>query len=304
MNFDNLYRLAAAAVDQIDNWPEVFAACCNEARGRYSSEQALRLRMRNGIDLEIMPGGLGGFYHLFREIYVQKVYEPAEFNLGSSPTIVDVGANVGFFTCKIAKQRPDARVIAIEAMPQYVALLAKNVANSQLSNVEIVHTALSDQSSCPIEHWFEPNGYLKVCRPPAGVASQVLHVKGQSLEQLFADLAVQECDLLKVDIEGHEYSSLMTASPAVLARIKHIALEWHRTHVEHKPAELVEFLGDHGFDILKRSDLGFRRSTGMLYATRVGTSLHDVPTRGTISRPPQEPVNGDSVDGTGRQVSL
>src|SRR6266852_4122288 len=72
------------------------------------------------------------------------VYEPDTLcailcRLRPSGVFVDVGANIGALALPVAACRPDARLICVEADPQIVSLLQRNVTENGRSNIEIVH---------------------------------------------------------------------------------------------------------------------------------------------------------------------
>jgi hypothetical protein len=52
-------------------------------------------------------------------------------------------------------------------------------------------------------------------------------VRVTTLQTIFDQNNVDEVDLLKIDIEGGEYKSLLTADIPTLRRIRRIALEYH-----------------------------------------------------------------------------
>jgi hypothetical protein len=62
--------------------------------------------------------------------------------LAAGAVLVDVGANVGLFSCFANTMGQPA--IAIEPQPHNVQLLCRNVHLNRLSNVEILPVALSD----------------------------------------------------------------------------------------------------------------------------------------------------------------
>ncbi len=272
--FSRVYELGKLAVEQLDNWPQALAALCDDIRGR-APENPLVLKFRTGLQLEMMPGGIGGFSILFPEIFARRVYEPPQFTFSKTPTMIDLGANVGFFSCKMAYQFPNGRIIAVEAMPEYVERLKTNIARNNLQNIQPVSYAIgSTGAPVEIEYWFTPTGYLKVSTPPPSIPSQVVQIEAISLETLFEKYNVNQCDLLKVDIEGHEYEVLCAAPDDVLRRCRQIAMEWHFVKQEDNRkgfADLQGKLKSCGFDLLPFSDLRYgekNRPTGMLYAVR------------------------------------
>ena len=59
--------------------------------------------------------------------------------------------------------------------------------------------------------------------------------------------AIECCDLLKIDAEGSEYDILLGARPETLAKVRHMAIEYHVGLNEHRPEELEAHLERLGF---------------------------------------------------------
>jgi FkbM family methyltransferase len=263
--------LAAQSIAQLANWREALAAFSDDLQGK-APEKPLVLRFLNGLELEMMPGGIGAYTILFPEIFCRRVYEPPEFSFTDAPIIVDLGANVGFFSCKMARQFPRGVIFAVDVMPQYCDLIRKNAARSKLCNINVIEAAIGDgKTDAEIPYWFTQTGYLKVTSTvPPGVRATAIKVPSTSLQRLFDEHDIVECDLLKVDIEGHEYAMFSAAMVADLRRCRQIALEWHATHAADGPRHIARTLERAGFSILPATT--FEGDTGLLYATRNNTS--------------------------------
>lgn len=116
-------------------------------------------------------------------------------------TVIDVGANVGYYALKMAElAAPHGRVIALEPVPQTFRLLARNTA--KLQNVTLLNVAASDVSgivniSIPMyKGWLHPSrAYIAESGTP------VVAVAIDGLE-------LPEVALAKIDTEGHEYEVL------------------------------------------------------------------------------------------------
>jgi FkbM family methyltransferase len=168
----------------------------------------------------------------------------------------------------MAKQFPGGRVFAIEVMPQYCELIRKNAGRNQLHNLTVVQAAIGDgKTNAEIRYWFTEAAYLKVTAlVPSHVNAETLTVPSIALQHAFDDNHIQACDLLKVDIEGHEYAMFSAAAPACLRRCRQIAMEWHLTGPEGGPRQLAEQLRSAGFQILPATTL--EGDMGFLYALR------------------------------------
>lgn len=137
-------------------------------------------------------------------------YEPLTTALAlrlteSTGLFVDAGANIGYFSLRLAAARPGLDVVAFEPHPRLHALLAENVRVNGFSRVTPEPIALSDREgvmpfylntsdmSSSLERSFDSNH--------AGVVS----VAVSSLDDYLARRGgVPDRFLLKVDVEGHE----------------------------------------------------------------------------------------------------
>jgi len=89
---------------------------------------------------------LGRYFFVFQD------YEPFEATLleraaGPGATVVDIGANVGFYTVLLASRvGPGGRVIAIEPDPTNASLLRRSAAANDLGNVTLLEAAVLDRA--------------------------------------------------------------------------------------------------------------------------------------------------------------
>ena len=122
---------------------------------------------------------------------------------------VDVGANIGLYTCQMARRLGDGgAVVAIEPVERTVALLRENIRLNQLTNVEVVQKAASRSSgTLPL---FEPptegpasSGHVRVADP--GGWRDVGSTPTIRLDELLGSRLV---DSVKIDVEGHELEVL------------------------------------------------------------------------------------------------
>ncbi len=126
--------------------------------------------------------------------------------LKQGDTVVDVGANIGTETLTAAVMvGGGGRVIAIEPHPRIFGYLLQNIASNGCTNIEPIQVAIAETEGIlsmsddllDTSNAMNPTGPLAVSAKPLDVV----------LEQ-FAPL---EVDLLKVDVEGYEYSALRSA---------------------------------------------------------------------------------------------
>src|SRR6266851_4651381 len=109
--------------------------------------------LRNTITIEDLPLAL----HLQaykrdavgRGLYRRKVHEPSltkflltRFANSEEKNFIDVGANIGYFSCLMSKLAgPAGKVLAIEPEPQNLKLLEQNIGINDLTNVMVYSCA-------------------------------------------------------------------------------------------------------------------------------------------------------------------
>jgi FkbM family methyltransferase len=254
-------KLTDQATAHLSNWKELMEGARAEKRGEPVGEEVV-LKFYDGLELACVRG-YGAFVILFPEIYVDKVYVPTkEFEIQPNWTIVDVGANLGFFTCQAARVAPTVRVVAVEPISVYVKKLRENTRRNKLDNVTVLHAATTAApTSVPITIWYEKSGEPRVTEQvPPGARTEVEHAEGITLGEVFRRGNVEHCDLLKVDIEGGEYETFAGTPKSVWDRVDRLVMETHEIPGR-EPAEIVRLLEKQGFTTHHYRDR-------MLWATR------------------------------------
>jgi FkbM family methyltransferase len=175
----------------------------------------LRTRLQNGAIVEgYNRAGYGG-----RGVYVfGDSLEPELFSLqhflGPAEVFVDVGANVGVFTMKAAKEvGSDGLVIAIEPFIETAVRLSHNVQANGYSNVRIRNFCIGRRTEHARLHLNKgkPNSFSLV--PSRDAAS--ISVLSVSLDDLCRWENLERLDYLKIDAEGAEAAVLAGGQEAI-----------------------------------------------------------------------------------------
>jgi FkbM family methyltransferase len=140
--------------------------------------------------------------------------------------IMDAGANIGTFTLYAARTAPAARIWAIEPFDTTFQRLTETVVSNRLSDrVTCLQCALGDQEGeARMPTSDQPSQFRRLV---TGVGEATIPVKVTSIEAIFRAQEIDRVDLLKLDIEGGEYPSILCSPPNVLRRIRRICMEYH-----------------------------------------------------------------------------
>lgn len=177
-------------------------------------------------------------------IFFQKIYGQTQANW---QTIVDIGANRGYFSLFAAQNLPNARIYAIEPFATTFQILSKNIhANHFESRIEPLSFAVSlenGHSPFYIGEDLLDNSLLKIVSDKP----DTVLVETRSLVSFMDSYSMTHIDMLKMNCEGSEYDILMNTPQTYLQRIHHIRLEYHTPKPELTIDVLKAYLENQGF---------------------------------------------------------
>ena len=178
-----------------------------------------------------------------RLLYCGCGYEPGltrllleTFSGAPGANFIDVGANLGYFTCLMAKlAAPGGRVVAIEPDPANRRLLEHNVIRNRLANVVVHGCAAGAREGVARMGIYKPANRGRHSLIDLESCREFREVPVRRLDDLLRDAPVSSWALMKVDVEGYE-SLVFEGAEETLARTEMLAVEysvlWKRSGVE------------------------------------------------------------------------
>ncbi len=176
--------------------------------------------------------------------------------LQSAKCFVDVGANLGWYTCLVSRNMPNGRVYGFEMDDLNFALLEKNVALNNCTNAEIHNVAVSDSSGVV--------SYRRDNRRPSATFRMELgkpekrmpefaSVHSITLDEFFEDKAVVP-DVVKIDVEGAEMCVLSGMKRILRENKPILLLEVHPLWVRQFNTSIPEVLSalmENGYQVFE-----------------------------------------------------
>lgn len=190
-----------------------------------------------GGDFQMSPSS-----DLFRRLTRHGNYEPELARLFQSyvrpdDDVIDVGANIGFFTVAAGKRLKKGRVLAIEPTKGAFTRLQRNVERNDTDDRTVLFNGMASNTSgeFPLYSVVGKEEYSSIgpLRHPsvAGEKATVGKAQSQSLDEL-AETHELSPALIKVDVEGAEALVFAGASrvlehhrPVVISEISNVLLE-------------------------------------------------------------------------------
>ncbi|MFD1552694.1 hypothetical protein DNU06_08985 [Putridiphycobacter roseus] len=151
--------------------------------------------------------------HVMKQVYLMGIYEKNTFRqlskyVKTTDTFVDVGANIGTYTLGLSSLIKKGRIISFEPNPRALVYLEENIKMNQIENITVNAVGLSNKDET-----------LTLYTPHLTGAS--IHKFKDSDQQETISLTtldsyckknnINNIDILKIDIEGHEFKCLQGA---------------------------------------------------------------------------------------------
>lgn len=230
-------------VKNIENWQEYLWH-----KFGLSRKDPLLFHCKNNVTIEVPVRLL----HTFKEIFFEECYtrDLPKAVLKGRITVVDVGANAGYFSLYILSKLPGSRVIAFEPMENNFALLRRNREMNPTEDLTVVNKAVYGAARKITLRYNAGDSFTtagSVFENKLG--KDEVEVEAITLAEVFEGYGLEKVDLLKLDCEGSEYSILYDSPKELFSRINCITLESHQGEREDENKEAVcECLGLLGYE--------------------------------------------------------
>jgi FkbM family methyltransferase len=178
-------------------------------------------------------------------------YEPEEMRVTSllvrdGDTILDIGANIGWFSLSLAREKNDLRIHAFEPVkPTYENL----VANIKLNGVKTItphNIGLSNKEEVTEFYYYEAgsgNASKRLMDPSR--ENLKIHCKLEPMDQVIQREGLNRVDFIKCDVEGAEYftfqggfDTIKVFKPIIFTEMLR---KWAKKYDYH-PNDIINFL--------------------------------------------------------------
>ena len=175
------------------------------------------------IDKRVTPVDTFNF-----DVYEKQDSEMLFKLLQDGDTIFDIGANIGWYSCHMAKKLPMAKIYSFEPIPETFEKLNKNITINDITNVVLNNIAFSSKRET-LTFYYSPlvTGASSSQNITENEHMSKLECAADTLDNYMAVNNIEKLDFIKCDVEGAEYFVFQGGS---------------KTFVEHKPIVFTEML--------------------------------------------------------------
>jgi FkbM family methyltransferase len=185
--------------------------------------------------------------NLYDAIFCDRLYE-SPTPLPAAPRIVDAGGHLGMASLYFLTRYPANRVLTIEANPSLVELLRENLAPWAGRN-QIVAAALATHAGSTTFYVDADNPFTVT----GGIENRERpDLRVQQIEVPCVDAAQllrEPIDLMKLDVEGHEYA-LLQLELFRPSHVKNLVIEFHEVDAPRERfARTLALLAQRGYRV-------------------------------------------------------
>lgn len=167
--------------------------------------------------------------------------------------IIDVGANIGFYTLMSAKRASNGKVFSIEPDQDNFSSLIRNIELNQFKNIFPSLLALGEKNSKVILESFSSDDNNGLKRIRNNQNNQEPDIQMMTLDHFVEENKISKIDWIKIDIEGYEHELLKGALKTIAKFKPNFFLEICDQHLKHYNSsanKLVEAFEDMGYKVI------------------------------------------------------
>jgi FkbM family methyltransferase len=240
------------------NWPEAFEAF--RVVGPLPP-----LRLRGGMTLHHGPGD--DPIHLYRDIFSGRCYTPASFyQPEAADTVLDLGANIGFFAMHLQQIAPGIRVHCFEPASANLATLERNVEANGCGESVTVHPLAVAGGPGRLELLGAANSVHRSIFASRFVGEETEVVEAIGLDQALDLCGDRPVDLLKIDIEGAEIEVVEGLPAQRWGQVRRAVVEYHDLFRPGCRDRVSRVLADAGFALSVATEGA--GDLGLIHATK------------------------------------
>uniref|UniRef100_A0A7C4U847 FkbM family methyltransferase n=1 Tax=candidate division WOR-3 bacterium TaxID=2052148 RepID=A0A7C4U847_UNCW3 len=187
-----------------------------------------------------------GFLETLCEQYIDDIYEKY-YKIKKGDIVVDVGANVGIFTIKAAKEvGNDGKVIAVEPEGECLSMLQRNIQENKLRNVLVIQKGV----------WIKKDKLKFYISPSStghsfyeSIHYKVAEIEVDSLDNILKEYGIERTDFVKLDIEGAEVEAVKGMNEVLKSGAKIVIASYHLINNDFTYKTILPYLREKKFKV-------------------------------------------------------
>lgn len=197
----------------------------------------------------------------YKECFFDETYFkgfPSGIKIENLKNVIDIGANVGYFSLSVFSKNPGANVFAFEPIKTNFELLKKYRTENPQLNFKAFNKAVSGKRGKIVLNFDKSDSFTTAATVfDKKLQPDQVEVEAITLRGIVEENDISQVDFLKLDCEGSEYDVLYATPDSIWDKIMVVSVETHVGKKENENKEaLVDFFKKKNFQIrVERSQI-------------------------------------------------
>lgn len=172
---------------------------------------------------------------IFKEIFLSDVYEinSLKNELNENSIVMDIGANVGFFSFLVLSKVKVKKIFSFEPIPTNIQIFNQTISENELvkAHVQLTQAAVTGSEQNGIELFLDGNNELtenaSVFSGFESTHSTKVSVPSISFTKILKENNIEQVDFLKMDCEGSEFDIVYNTDSSLIKKVRKMIVEVH-----------------------------------------------------------------------------
>jgi FkbM family methyltransferase len=196
--------------------------------------------------------------------YYEKNDTQMMYNLvKNNSTIFDIGANIGWYSIGLGKNKKNVNVFSFEPIPTVFENLKSNLKLNNLKNVKLFnHGFYNKNKKISFYYYPDASGYSSNTPFPGKKGFEKVQCDLKILDEFVQKKKISKIDFIKCDVEGAEFfvfkggiKIIEQFKPIILSEISRI----NQSKFSYHPNDLIQFFKEKGYDCFLTNDNGLHK---------------------------------------------
>jgi len=161
--------------------------------------------------------------------------------INKGDTVIDVGANIGFFSLLAAKKIGSrGKIFAIEPLKQANNWLKKNLKLNSFENYKVLEVAVGEKQGTMKMYKKSKSAEMIILDPTVSKDDLLIcgEINIETIDNIISTKKIEKVNLLKIDVEGFEHEVLLGCKESFKAKkIENIICEIHTKYLKNRGIE-------------------------------------------------------------------
>jgi len=184
--------------------------------------------------------------------YYEKDDTQMMYNLvKNNSTMFDIGANIGWFSIGIAKNKKNVDVFSFEPVPKVLENLKFNIKLNEIEKIKVFNHGFYNENKKIIFYFYpDASGYSSNTPFPGKKGFKKVQCKLMPLDEFVKKNKISKIDFIKCDVEGAELfvfqggiNTIERFKPIILSEISRINQSKFLSH----PNDIIKFFNEKGY---------------------------------------------------------